>query len=178
MSGASTMATKHQIHLRSQNPAPVAYFTGGYGGDGWTPRAEVLHQNVFAVDAPDSELVHALAIQRRQNPFAYPGEWLAQFRLRAALATRHVRNAVLHAKSGDSHPFLGGWTRDLGIPSPAALDAQRRPGRRRAPAPEPRPRRLAALCLPGPPHDSFEMDECVGDRGAGRPTHDFSSQIC
>ncbi len=89
------------------DPFARCLFTGGYSGDGWIPRAEVPHHNVFAVDAPDSALVRAPEIQRRQNPFAYPGEWLAQFKLRSALARRHVRNAVQRAKSGDPNPFLG-----------------------------------------------------------------------
>jgi hypothetical protein len=81
--------------------------TGGYGGDGWTPRPDIPHHNVFAVDAPNSALVHAPEIQRRQHPFAYPNEWSRQFTLRAALAKRHVRNAIVRARAGDPTAFLG-----------------------------------------------------------------------
>ena len=108
----SSMWTQHEGYASPDPPTfgigfDRCLFTGGYGEDGWLPRPDVPHHNVFAVDAPNSALVDAPKIQRRQNPFAYPGDWATQIRLRTALATRHVRNAVKRAQSGDHAPFLG-----------------------------------------------------------------------
>jgi hypothetical protein len=82
-------------------------FTGGYGGDGWIPREDVPHHNVFAIDQRDSALVHAPEIQGRQHPFAFPGEWFDQYTPRITLATRHVKSAMERMRAGDPKPFLG-----------------------------------------------------------------------
>ena len=108
----STMWTQHEGYASPDPPTfgtgfDRCLFTGGYGCDSWLARPDVPHHNVFAVDAPYSALVDAPKIQRRQNPFAYLGDWTTQLRLRTALATRHVRNAVKRAQSDDHAPFLG-----------------------------------------------------------------------
>jgi len=108
-----SMWTQHEGYASPDPPTfgpgfDRCLFTGGYGEDGWLPRPDVPHHNVFAVDAPYAALVDAPEIQRRQNPFAYRSDWPTQLRLRTTLAKRHIRNAVKRAQSGDHAPFLGG----------------------------------------------------------------------
>lgn len=82
-------------------------FTGGYGGDGWTPREGIPHHNDFAVDQPDFAWVHAEKILPRRHPFAFPGTWGTQYALRYRLAVDHLRRVLERAQSSDPTPFLG-----------------------------------------------------------------------
>ncbi len=91
-------------------------FTGGYGGDGWTPREGIPHHNDFAVDQPNAAWVHADKIMRRRHPFAFPGTWDEQYNLRYRLAVDHVHHVLVRAESDDPTPFLG-----QGLTLPEAL---------------------------------------------------------
>ena len=82
-------------------------FTGAYSADTWALRPGIPHHNDFAVDQPDSALVHAPAILSRKHPFAFPGVWKQQYDLRYRLATVHLRAVVQRAITHDPTPFLG-----------------------------------------------------------------------
>lgn len=82
-------------------------FTGAYSADMWVARSGIPHHDSFAVDQPDSPLVHEDPIQRRTHPFAFPDLWRDEYERCFAVAVRHVRKAVERAMAGSRSPFLG-----------------------------------------------------------------------
>ena len=82
-------------------------FSGGYGGDGWTPREGIPHHDDFAVDQLGNAWIKAPPILSRRNPFAPPGPWEAQYNLRFRLAIDHLRAIIERSQKGDPNPFLG-----------------------------------------------------------------------
>jgi hypothetical protein len=82
-------------------------FSGAYGGDGWNPREGIPHHDDFAVDQPTTAWSRADKIVPRRNPFAPPGPWTVQYRLRLGLAAIHLRAVIDRSLRGDPTPFLG-----------------------------------------------------------------------
>ncbi len=81
--------------------------TPGHPKDGWYGRDELPIHDQFAIDQPDSALVHEDPIVPREHPFAFPYVWGPQFAARERLATEHLRRVAQRLQSGDPNPLLG-----------------------------------------------------------------------
>jgi len=81
--------------------------TPGHPKEGWNGRTGLpIHDN-FAIDQPDSALVHQDPIVPRQHPFAFPYVWGPHFNARERLATEHLRRVAQRIQSGQANPMLG-----------------------------------------------------------------------
>jgi hypothetical protein len=95
-----------------EGPLEHSLITGAYpqgadqAKDGWLGRQDIPIHDHFAVDQPDSALVHANEIEPRSHPFAFPYVWLPHFESRERLAIQHLRSIATRLAANSPDPLL------------------------------------------------------------------------